>query len=191
VPGIYTVSLTATAGGCYYTETKNQYIGVYQMPEASFTISKNPARMLETIGFINTSDSTSMPITWHWDLGDGEEATTTNVTRRYDFSGTYPIILTAYTHPQCMDTATVDLIITDEVFIPNAFSPNKDGVNDIYLENMNLPTIIINRWGQTLYEGTAGWDGTFEGKEMTSGTYFYIVELPNGQSHKGPVTLIR
>lgn len=191
VPGIYTVSLTATAGGCDYTETKNQYIGVYQMPEASFTISKNPARMLETIGFINTSDSTSMPITWHWDLGDGEEATTTNVTRRYDFSGTYPIILTASTHPQCMDTATVDLIITDEVFIPNAFSPNKDGVNDIYLENMNLPTIIINRWGQTLYEGTAGWDGTFEGKEMTSGTYFYIVELPNGQSHKGPVTLIR
>lgn len=189
--GLYTVSLTATAGNCDYTNSKTQYIGIYEMPDASFTITKNPARMLETLRFINTSDSTSMPITWHWDLGDGEEATTTNVTRRYDYSGTYPIILTASTHPQCMDTATVDLIITNEVYIPNAFSPNKDGVNDIYLEGMNLPTIILNRWGQTLYEGIAGWDGTFEGKEMTSGTYFYIVTLPNGETHKGPVTLIR
>lgn len=189
--GLYTVSLTASTGGCDFTETKNQYIGVYQMPKASFTVSKNPARMLETLRFINTSDSTSMPITWHWDMGDGQELSTTHVTRRYDFSGTYPIILTAATYPQCMDTATVDLVITNEVFIPNAFSPNKDGINDVYLEGMNLPTIIVNRWGQTLYEGTTGWDGTYEGKEMTSGTYFYIITLPNGNTHKGPVTLIR
>jgi gliding motility-associated-like protein len=66
--------------------------------------------------------------------------------------------------------------------IPNAFSPNFDGLNDIFLphlysfeELVNLT--IYNRWGQKIYEGTEGWDGTFMGKPVQLGSYLYKVEI--------------
>ena len=51
--------------------------------------------------------------------------------------------------------------------------------------------IIINRWGQELYKGLGGWDGTYNGKEMSAGTYFYMITLPNGKTFNGPLMLIR
>lgn len=68
---------------------------------------------------------------------------------------------------------------------PNAFSPNGDGINDIYRAKpgyqsiIDFKAIIINRWGQKLYEWTTpsnGWDGTFRGKDVKAGTYYCIVK---------------
>ncbi len=65
----------------------------------------------------------------------------------------------------------------------NAFSPNGDGVNDLFLtKNQNLTyyrLTIFNRWGNTLFETTdpqAGWNGTYQGGEVPEGTYFYLLE---------------
>ena len=57
--------------------------------------------------------------------------------------------------------------------IPNAFTPNGDGINDVFMKNYDLS--ILNRWGQTLYQGREGWDGKYKGEQITSGTYFYII----------------
>ena len=78
--------------------------------------------------------------------------------------------------------------------IPNAFSPNRDGVNDIFMKGVEM--IIINRWGKELYKGTEGWDGTYKGKDVPAGTYFYIIEFKDSKNaivahHKGSVLLIR
>lgn len=77
--------------------------------------------------------------------------------------------------------------------LPNAFSPNGDGVNDIYLQGADL--IIENRWGQTLYKGNAGWDGTHAGSPVSNGTYYVVFTFTDSQgtAHtiKNPVTLIR
>jgi gliding motility-associated-like protein len=81
-----------------------------------------------------------------------------------------------------------------ELIIPNVFTPNDDGVNDVYLHDMAncLKTIIIiNRWGQTLYEGVDGWNGIIHGKPASPGTYYYIVTAKNGDVYKGALTLIR
>lgn len=68
---------------------------------------------------------------------------------------------------------------------PNAFSPNGDGINDIYRAKpgyqsiIEFKAIIINRWGQKLYEWNdpaGGWDGTFKGKDMKTGTYYCVVK---------------
>lgn len=76
----------------------------------------------------------------------------------------------------------------DEFLIPNVFTPNADGSNDLYfitatgLEEFNLT--ILNRWGQTMYESddvNAGWDGTFNGNPCPDGTYFYIIKAKNLQ----------
>ena len=57
--------------------------------------------------------------------------------------------------------------------IPNGFTPNGDGINDVFMKNYDLT--ILNRWGQTLYKGKDGWDGKYKGEQITSGTYFYII----------------
>ncbi|NVO02281.1 MAG: gliding motility-associated C-terminal domain-containing protein [Bacteroidetes bacterium] len=74
---------------------------------------------------------------------------------------------------------------------PNAFTPDNDGVNDIFLKGIEI--IISNRWGQELYKGIEGWDGTFNGQLVSSGTYYYIATYydlnENKTTIKGAVTV--
>lgn len=86
-----------------------------------------------------------------------------------------------------------DLQVVKVVDFPNAFTPNNDGTNDVYLKNYDL--VIMNRWGQQLYKGHDGWDGTFNGTKVSPGTYFYIVTLKDitdrENTIKGTVLLIQ
>ncbi len=61
------------------------------------------------------------------------------------------------------------------VDFPNAFTPNADGRNDVFLKNYDL--VILNRWGQELYRGVDGWDGRYKGDKVSPGTYYYVVQL--------------
>ncbi len=76
---------------------------------------------------------------------------------------------------------------------PNAFTPNNDGTNDYFLKDYDI--VVLNRWGQELYRGVDGWDGTFDGKKVSPGTYFYILTLDNITDRqniiKGTVLLIQ
>lgn len=72
------------------------------------------------------------------------------------------------------DEVELTVTVTD---LPNAFTPNGDGRNDFFLKGFEL--VIINRWGQELYNGVDGWDGYFNGDRVSPGTYFYIVRVPD------------
>lgn len=78
------------------------------------------------------------------------------------------------------------------VDFPNAFTPNTDGRNDVFLKNYDL--VILNRWGQELYRGVDGWDGRYKGDKVSPGTYFYVVQLADITDRKttikGTVLLI-
>jgi len=77
--------------------------------------------------------------------------------------------------------------------IPNAFSPNEDGVNDVFMKNYDLS--IVNRWGEELYKGIEGWDGKYKGDDVAQGTYFFVISYKglNNETVKvtGTVTLSR
>lgn len=87
--------------------------------------------------------------------------------------------------------------------MPNAFTPNNDGVNDFFepvsAENVQAFEIrIFNRWGSLVYEGqnsSEGWDGTFGNRPCTEGTYFWVVQYhtaDNKQEYlEGSLTLMR
>ena len=87
--------------------------------------------------------------------------------------------------------------------IPNAFTPDKDGVNDIFKPVVNAELQdyrmqIFNRWGQSIFISTAvssGWDGTFKNSIPVAGVYVYLIKYKtkNGEwiQHKGTVTLLR
>lgn len=87
-----------------------------------------------------------------------------------------------------MDSTTVT---TCQVMtVPNAFTPNSDGVNDLFYAICNpcdgfLSLSIFNRWGELVFETnnpTIGWDGNFEGKPVELGAYSYVLRYdgPNG-----------
>lgn len=68
--------------------------------------------------------------------------------------------------------------------MPNAFSPNGDGINDVYRAKpgyksiVSFKAVIFNRWGQKLYEWddpAGGWDGKYKGRDVAQGTYFVNV----------------
>ncbi len=95
----------------------------------------------------------------------------------------------------CVDTRM-------NLFVPNAFSPNGDGINDhfqikgVFIKEFNIQ--IFNRWGEKLFESDSindGWDGSFKGKTCAFGTYYYSITAKgaNGKSNKlsGSLHLLR
>lgn len=95
---------------------------------------------------------------------------------------------------------------TCPIFVPNAFSPNQDGLNDFFRpaipSSCNISGYalqVFNRWGTLIYAGYSsgmGWDGTIRGQPADAGTYFYRLELEAGvlsdpKIYKGDVLLIR
>lgn len=105
----------------------------------------------------------------------------------------------------CQDTsACEDIVHKIEVSIPNIFTPNQDGFNDLFKLSTNeriksMTMEIYNRWGQLIYESNLineGWDGyTNSGSQVSSGTYFYVINIENESSfikkYNGTLTLIR
>ncbi len=89
-------------------------------------------------------------------------------------------------------TATDSLIVKVKP-IANAFTPfDMDSKNDLFAKGIDL--VIFNRWGQVIYEGKDGWDGTFNGEQVSFGTYYYIMKMNEEQGTPqtltGVVTLI-
>jgi gliding motility-associated-like protein len=86
-------------------------------------------------------------------------------------------------------TSTVFVRVYKKVTIPNAFSPNGDGINDYwnidalvtYPESI---TQVFDRYGRQVFQSTgyaSPWDGAYSGKPLPAGTYYYIIDLKNGQ----------
>ena len=111
----------------------------------------------------------------------------------------------AYTDEYWNETGPITVTISESrLEMPNGFSPNGDGINDIYKAKKGWQSIvdfhayIFNRWGQKLYEWTdpnGGWDGTFHGKDVKEGVYFCLVKAKgaDGRNYhiKTDVNLLR
>jgi gliding motility-associated-like protein len=120
-------------------------------------------------------------------------------------NGRYQVVVTD-AH-LCADSLTVDILYNNccTPFIPNAFTPNGDGRNDVYKVeykgDMDLKEMYIyNRYGQRVFSSAnvgKVWDGTFDGKVVDAGTYFYYIRILCGNVKKrelvfkGDVTLVR
>lgn len=103
----------------------------------------------------------------------------------------------------CRDTATVDIQIRETLFVPNAFSPNGEGLNDVFaISNFGYQEVksfrIFDRWGKEVFHttnGLTGWNGNIKGTAAPADTYSYHIELrlrdDSTQILKGDLQLIR
>jgi len=100
------------------------------------------------------------------------------------------------------DTIIVSACTSPNIWVPNAFTPNSDGVNDSFYaigDNISdYEMIIYNRWGQAIFHANTlsdSWNGKFKGKDCSAGVYFYIIfykdDLKKKHHMEGSITLMR
>lgn len=117
------------------------------------------------------------------------------------FINSFPNFMQHYFNKPNQTNCEEEVICQDILFIPNTFTPNNDGNNDVlYVRGKGIQEIkiyIYNRWGEKVFESTditKGWDGTYGGKALNHGVFVYYLEFEcNGKTEfkKGNVTLLR
>ena len=130
---------------------------------------------------------------YSWDFGDGTVGKGDKLEHTYDIlkEGYFDINLTAVNPSGCNEYAKKRIWVVNNS-ITNTFTPNGDGKNEKFMEGWHLK--IYNRNGILIFDGTEGWNGTYKGKLVSNGTYFYTLDYPSETGIKikeGFVTVIR
>jgi gliding motility-associated-like protein len=187
-PGVYTVALTATSQGqCAKTITKTALINILAPPIAAFNTTpaeNNPVEFRN--GTFTFNNASQFAVDYHWDFGDGNLSQLSNPQHKYELPGSYRVTLYATNEIGCTDSIShAWYIVTPDLLlqVPNAFSPNGDGINDRWTidglkARPQATTEIYNRWGQLVFTGIgyAPWDGTRGGSMLPQGTYYYVIK---------------
>jgi len=202
-----TASSIIVSSSGYYSVTVSNACGqdtdsiqvIISGPEASFTADPTTGNAPMNVIFTSTSTgATSL----QWDV-NGTSYNTLSFNHVFNLPGNYDVTLIAMDDLGCSDTATIKIVVGDifELFIPNVFTPNGDGLNDEFkivgTGIKEFKCTIFNRWGNELFtweDMFQGWDGnTMFGKKASSGVYVYLAEIRdlNGETKTiyGTVTL--
>jgi gliding motility-associated-like protein len=222
--GALTTTFTVDKAGDYRFVIKNLATGCTKYGEfqvttgglnADFNPSATSGYAPLTVNFSNLSSSSSTvsgtsSITTVWSFGNGAVQTTTatNITTNatYNNPGTYTVTIVS-AKGSCIDSTykVIKVEIPSKLEVPNVFTPNGDGSNDVFfLKTSNLTEItavVFDRWGNKVYDLTSGtgniaWDGkNLEQKDCAAGTYFYIIKATGKDGieyeKKGNVSLYR
>jgi len=195
--GKYTLILTTTSiYGCVYSDTFPNIIEVKPVPTANFTFSANPATIFETT--VNVQDASSSDvIQWTWSSPGSNPSTSNSENPSFTFpegiAGTYPVTLSVMTNLGCTDTVQYMMTIIEDIifYAPNSFTPNGDNHNQTWkpviqgIDIYSFELLIFNRWGEVIWENhdpEQGWDGTYNGKIVPTGSYAWIAKVKKPQN---------
>jgi gliding motility-associated-like protein len=209
----YTVSAISLLANdpCFVGDTISFTISNELNPIADFAITPSVTTLINpTFSMVNNSANA---VTYEWyDQNGNLISTAKDIVQTESKIGTYCYTLKVKNKcgvsdqiTKCADIVWTDSIVKEFVEVPNAFSPNGNGTNDIFKPIIRwkfLPKefkfIIYNRWGNRVYESddySNGWDGTNNSYPAPLGVYYYYLEIvnPKGEKlvYKGDVTLIR
>lgn len=192
-PGLYSVSLSATnILGDTVSITKSQIIEVFASPTAQFTA--NPDTVYVPGGKVFLNNQSMGATDYDWDFGNGSgsslfEPPAVEYVIEDGDQTMYTITLAVMNAYGCTDTTRVEVtaIKGQQILMPNAFIPSRNGPGSTRPEDTFLPMVqgvkefhmmIFNRWGQLMFESkseTRGWDGYFNGKLCQQDVYVYKI----------------
>lgn len=202
----YTLNVVDSLG-C--TDTKQYVVNNIPTPTACFNLQ--PPSYSQTLGeaitFVNCTQSEGPAFTSQWDMGNNYSTTETNPTYTYPNEGKYMITLTVTDTAGCTDQTMREIEVHESMkfYIPNAFTPNGDGVNETFgpfgvgIDPDNYSMNIFDRNGNLVYMTTNPfdyWDGyTKNGVLCPTGVYVYKIVLKTwdgyDKEYVGTVTLAR
>ncbi len=177
----YTVTGT-DINGCSSTGTGT--VTVFPKPAVDFSASPQPA--IVSYPTITFAGQTSPDVNyWSWNFGDGDSLIGTKdpVHTYPTVETTYNVTLSVHNAGLCPNSVTHQVIIGPEYsfFIPNAFSPNGDGVNDLFLGKgkgiLDYELMIFDRWGNFIFYATdidKGWNGKANSGSDTAQQDVYV-----------------
>jgi gliding motility-associated-like protein len=197
--GIYTVSLTAVSDqGCANTVQKVDLINVYRIPKAFFTAEPKETTLSNPL--INLVNQSVGAEEFLWRFGDNETSALFEEDHSYNETGNYCIWLIAKNDFGCIDSTKdcVKIKPNYTLFIPNSFTPNGDGLNDVFIpltqSVKDYEMTIYNRWGLSVFRSQQleyGWDGGTE----PQGAFNYVIQVTTlageDKIYTGSVTLYR
>jgi gliding motility-associated-like protein len=199
----YTVRHTiADLYGC--SDTVSKTITIKPKPNSSFEIIEHTGVNNGELNFDNQTPDASAYL---WDFGNSTTSTLFEPFIKYNLEGDYTIILIATNQEGCKDTTTRQYYYMPGLWMPNAFSPDNDGNNDIFrpvtqrnsLDPYQL--LVYDRWGQLIFWSSIpsiGWDGTINGEPCPAGSYNYLIQYRDAKEEgsevvtkRGMVSLVR
>jgi gliding motility-associated-like protein len=202
VQGTYISNLTVTdANGCSATSGNVTAI-VHPMPTAQFVANPSVTNIMDPIvSFNNLSTAGS----YQWNFGDGNTSTMAFPTNTYGDTGVFNVQLIVTTQYGCTDTAYGTVYISDifSVYVPNTFTPNGDGKNDVFTPVVTGAEYyefwIFDRWGELIYDSSKmgiPWDATYKNVLVQQDVYvwkLHVKEKDSARSHDyiGHVTVVR
>lgn len=210
LPGKYNVILGVSnpypiaSGGSSLTMGQLSYVKVVDYPNVMI-VAPGQERSDTTIRFgtpvkLNGSGA----LTYEWSPNYNITSLTNPSVTVNPFK-TVQYVLKGYNSKKCASSDTINVIVIEdcgEMYVPNAFSPNNDGANDVlYVRGICLESLtfmVFDRWGEKVFETNdqrVGWDGTYKGQLMNSGVFVFRLEGKTydgkGYSLKGNITLLR
>ncbi|MFT3705160.1 MAG: gliding motility-associated C-terminal domain-containing protein [Agriterribacter sp.] len=171
--------------------------------KAALTATPNPVMSGTTVTLTSSANSSYTAVAWAPAQFFVNQQATAQAILITDSSKTFTTVLKSV--EGCMDTASVYVVVNDntkELFIPNAFTPNNDGKNDIFkvygTSVKSVEISVYNQWGNLMIatsDNNKGWDGTYKGKQQPVGIYLYAIKIQlynNGTViRNGTISLVR
>lgn len=205
-PGQFDVSLIVTsANGCVDSLTQTAQVLVHPLPVAGFQATPRHTSILQPM--VQFTDQSQGAVYWTYNFGDDQFSHAPNPVHLYGSFGTFDVLQTVVNEFDCMDTAWQRIVVDPEplVYVPNAFTPDKDGLNDVFKPSLDGFAIweyeltIWDRWGEMIFETTdpgAAWDGMYGDSPVQNGVYVWQIKLRAegflvNEVMRGHVTVVR
>jgi gliding motility-associated-like protein len=204
--GDYEVMLTVTTSdGCEFTDTLGYDIYVHPRPVSDFSYGPDSISVFQPVA--EFSDLSQGGNSWVWKFGDGDSIVDVlNPTHEYPTPGEYLVSYTVINNFNCSATTSKLLIVEDgfDYHIPNTFTPNNDGKNDIFLGQgvgvQDMRMFIFGRGGEIIFESyspNVGWNGKVKDSKAKAkmDTYVYkiiVTDIFGGEHvYRGHVNLLK
>jgi len=181
--GYYNVMLTSVSNfGCTDTLKIPNAAIVKPKPMANFNFVRLPTINQDETQLQYNNLSSSDVVRYNWDFGNNTNSIERNPIGLYNDTGNFKVTHIVWNNLNCSDTMiknTGHLFPDFFMFVPTAFSPNKNGINEVFKPVGSRYTYyytmeIFNRWGEMVFKTNdvnAGWDGKYQNQECMEGVY--------------------
>ncbi|HSY76363.1 MAG TPA: gliding motility-associated C-terminal domain-containing protein, partial [Bacteroidia bacterium] len=198
--GYYVCSVT---DGCGTAVTDSAQVVAITKPNATFIATPDTIEGGQFVSFVDNNSGANY---WSWTFGEGTSlasAVDSFPYFQYTVPGSYIVTLVVTNKYGCADSASDTVVVLEGIYVPNVFTPNGDGINDVFhvtAGGMKTYSIeIFNRWGERVFIANSpdiDWSGrSTAGVDESDGTYYYIIKATDYRgkdfSSNGYIQLIR